>query len=307
MIDVHTHIFPDVRGLTGRGPTRALGYGRILWGAEQIQAYPPLSDGVAHTAEMLIAHMDWAGVEKSVLLQGSFYGACNSYVLDAVHRHPDRLMGAAYVDPWARDFRTAFEQICESGGYCAIKLECSEAAGLCGLHAEARLDCPDLLWFWDELERSGLVLVFDLGAIGSKSYQTSAVRAIAESHPRLRVVIAHLAQPSPCMDTGGPLLRAWEDQISLGLLSNVWFDTAALPAYLPDEDYPYPGAGVYVHRAIDLIGPAKVMWGTDIPGLLAQVTYPQLVKLAKMWVQFLPESDRKLVLGETAHQVFAQR
>lgn len=84
IIDAHTHIFPQVQGLTAAGPTRGLGYGRVAMGSEHIQLMPPLCETTLHTPEMLLAHMDWAGVHKAVLLQAPFYGECNQYVSDAV-------------------------------------------------------------------------------------------------------------------------------------------------------------------------------------------------------------------------------
>jgi predicted TIM-barrel fold metal-dependent hydrolase len=311
IVDAHAHIFLEMRGLIAAGPTRGLGYGRIAIGDEEVQFLPPLGEKTAHTAEMLLAHMDWAGVDKAVLLQGPFYGECNGYVLEAVSRYPDRFIGAAYFDPWAPDSRQAFEAIGASS-FRAVKLECSEATGLCGLHPEARLDTPGIAWLWDELERQRLVLVLDLGAVGSRSYQTGAVRAIAEAHPDLKIVIAHLAQPTPAAEADPGLWHLWLEQIELGKLPNVWFDTASLPAYLSHEGYPFPSAERYLRLAIDRISPARVMWGSDLPGLLAYATYPQLVKLARLPVlavrpghtQFLSPHEQAMVLGGNASQVY---
>ena len=304
IIDAHSHIFPEVRGSAGAGPTRGLGYGRIAVGNEEIQLLPPYNETTVFTSEMLVANMDWAGVDKVVLLQGPFYGECNPYVLEALNRYPDRLIGAAYFDPWEPDNRQNFETLTASSGFRAVKLECSEATGLCGLHPDATLDMPDIAWLWDALERQGLVLTLDLGAIGSRSYQTGAVRAIAQGHPELRIVIAHLGQPNPSAEADAGLWRLWLEQIDLGRLPNVWFDTAALPAYLPDEDFPYPTAERYLHLAIECIGPAKILWGTDQPGLLRHLNYPQLVKLAKLHTQSLSSDEQAMVLGENAMRVY---
>jgi predicted TIM-barrel fold metal-dependent hydrolase len=302
--DAHAHIFPEIRGLIAAGPTRGLDYGRVAVGNEAIQFLPPHCEKTAYIPEMLLANMDWAGVNKAVLLQGPFYGECNQYILEALGRYPDRFSGAAYFDPWAPDSRKILERLFALSSFRAVKLECSEATGLCGIHPGARLNIPDMAWLWDELERRELVLVIDLGAVGSRSYQTSAVRAIAEEHPDLRIVIPHLAQPTPAAEADPRLWRLWLEQIDLGRLPNVWFDSAALPAYLPDEGYPYPSAERYLHLAIDRIGPAKVMWGSDLPGLLAHATYPQLVKLARLHTQFLSPREQAMVLGGNASQVY---
>ena len=304
IIDAHAHIFPEVRGATERGLSRGLGYGRIAVGNEETQLLPPYNETTVFTPEMLLANMDWAGVDKAVLLQGPFYGECNSYVLEALNRYPDRLVGAAYFDPWETNNHQEFETLIASSGFRIVKLECSEATGLCGLHPNARLDAPDVAWLWETLERRGLVLTLDLGAIGSRSYQTGAVRTIAEGHPNLRIVIAHLGQPNPSAEAAAERWGLWQEQIDLGQLPNVWFDTAALPAYLPDEDFPYPTAERYLQLALERIGPSKILWGTDLPGLLRHLNYPQLVKLAQLHTQSLSPNEQAMILGENAMSVY---
>jgi predicted TIM-barrel fold metal-dependent hydrolase len=304
IVDAHAHIFPEIRGLTAAGPTRGLGYGRIAFGDREIQALPPCGERTEFTPKMLLANMDWAGVGKAVLLQGPFYGEFNEYVLEALNKHPDRLIGAAYFDPWTADCRVAFGKIVASSGFRAVKLECTEPTGLCGIHPEARLDMADIAWLWHALVQMRLVLVVDLGAVGSRSYQTSALRTIAESHPNLKIVIAHLSQPTQAAEADPELWPLWLEQIDLGRLPNVWFDCASLPAYVPDEDYPYPTAGRYIRLAVERIGPSKVMWGTDLPGALSNATYPQLVKLAELHTQFLSAHERAMVLGGNALEVY---
>lgn len=306
LIDAHAHIFPEVRGMNAAGPTRGLGYGRVTIGDQTLQLFPPNGAKTEVTPEMLVAYMDWGGVDKTMLLQGPFYGECDQFVLEAIGRYPDRFMGAAYLDPWAADCREAFDKIAASSGFRAVKMECSEASGLCGIHPEGRLDAPDIVWIWDELERRDWVLVFDLGAVGCRSYQTSAVRGIAEAHPKLRIVIAHLGQPNPRVEADPELWEMWEEQIDLGRLPNVWFDNSAVPAYLADEGYPFPSAERYMRLAIDRFGPTKLMWGTDVPGLLSQATYPQLVKLAKLHTHFLSPDEQAMVLGGTAMKVYGE-
>jgi predicted TIM-barrel fold metal-dependent hydrolase len=308
IIDAHAHIFPSVNGLNGAGPTRGRGLGRITIGAQPPQQLlPPLSTHLEHTPEMLIAHMDWLGVDKAVLLQGPFYGECNAYVAAAAARYPDRLIAAAYFDPWAEDSRQTFEQTLSDPVFRAVKLECSVATGLFGIHPQASLAAPELAWLWDELERRGQVLTLDLGAIGSRSYQTAAVRAIAEAHPNLRVVVAHLGQPRPEIDNDERQRRLWQEQLELGRLPNLWFDCAALPAYGAAEGFPFAGVARYLVQAVDRLGPAKILWGTDLPSLFAHATYRQLLDFARQPLAGLPPADLDLILGGNAEFVYERK
>jgi predicted TIM-barrel fold metal-dependent hydrolase len=304
IIDAHAHIMPEVNGQTGSGLTRSQSYGMISWGEQTVRLLPPMTGKTSFPPEVLLENMDWAGVDKAVLLQGPFYGELNDYVAQAVKQWPDRFIGAAYLDPWMPDAANLFETIITSGGFRAVKLECSEATGLCGLHPDARLDALELNWLWQALEQRGVVLTFDLGAVGSRSYQTEAVRMIAETYPRLKIVIAHLGQPTPQAEADPALWTQWQAQIELGQLPNVWFDSAALIAYLPHEEYPYPTAARYLRLAVERIGADRIMWGSDQPGTLTHLTYRQYVALANKHLEFLSSREQSLVLSENALQVY---
>ena len=55
---------------------------------------------------------------------------------------------------------------------------------------------------------------------------------------------------------------------------------------------------------IGRIGPAKVLWGTDQPGLLGHANLPQLVRLAAVHFDFLSADERAMVMGLNALSVY---
>jgi predicted TIM-barrel fold metal-dependent hydrolase len=305
IVDAHAHIMRRVHGQTGSGPTRSLPYGRIQVGDQRVsRLLPPLNRATGFPPEMLLEHMDWAGVDKAVLLQGSFYGTPNHYVAAAVKRWPDRFIGAAFVDPRSRGARRDWDRLTKDQGFTIVKFEMSEGFGFTGLYPDLSLVGDEMAWMWEAAERQNLVIVLDLGAVGSRSYQTAAVREIIARHPRLRVVIAHLAQPPIAHPNDARLDELWQEQIELGRSPNVWFDLSALPAYASPEDYPYASARRYIERAVTLIGAEKLMWGTDLPGLLTHATYPQLLGYVSRHCDFLSADALRGVLGETAWRVY---
>src|SRR5688572_15793784 len=79
IVDAHAHIFDARRGRHSLGIAH-----------NEYQFAP----------EALLAHLDAAGVDRAVLLQGPYYGNMNEYVSEAVERWPERFVGAAYLDPW---------------------------------------------------------------------------------------------------------------------------------------------------------------------------------------------------------------
>jgi hypothetical protein len=302
-VDAHSHIFPRIRGRIAGGSVIGKRYGRATVGEELVEVLPPLNPRVIHTPLMLLAAMDNVGVDRAVLLQGPFYGYCNSYVGKAITQFQARLAGSIAVDPWTDGKRTFEKAYQLAGGARAFKLEFSERTGLSGIHPSAVLGGAEVAWLWSELEMRHLVLVIDLGHIGGRGYQTEALRAIAVRHPRLQIVIAHLGQPNPGVLNDSLERRLWLDQVALGTLPNVSFDTASLPAYFASEAS-YRGLEECLRWAIDTVGAEKIMWGSDIPAMLRMATYRQLHNVIGQSLTFLDNAGQRSVFGENALRVF---
>lgn len=304
IIDAHAHITKAIDGITTSGRTRSLEYGKIAWGKETFRLLPPLATISSFPAEVLLEYMNSAGVEKSVLLQSGFYGDTSAYIAETVARWPDRFVGAGFVDPTSPDARTDFTRCVDEYGFHVLKFEMSVSTGLVGLHPSLRLAGDEMAWIWEESEKRGLVITLDLGAIGSASYQTDGLREIVERHPRLRFVVAHLAQPPVANPNDDVLIRLWEEQIALARHPNIWFDLSALPGYASAvEDYPFPTAAAFVKQAVDAVGADRLLWGTDVPGLLMAATYLQLLRFVTVGCE-LTEDERKRILGLNARDVY---
>ena len=280
MHDAHAHVFPTVAGRTGSGPTQSLTFGRIRHGDCVQQLLSPQNAATQYPAEMLIANLDALGIERAMLLQGPFYGTTNEYQATALAAFPERLWGALRFDPWS-DSPARLRDLVELGRYRGLKLECSVPTGLTGIHPQLALGDPDLDWIWRMLAERDLALTLDLGKPGTASYQTGAVAGIARRHPGLRILIAHLGQPDASCLRPGSRRDLWHGQLALGALPNVWFDCAALPVYFPDEEYPQPSAIACMREAFRLLGPSKILWGTDQPGVLHHLSLRYLIRLAR--------------------------
>jgi predicted TIM-barrel fold metal-dependent hydrolase len=121
-------------------------------------------------------------------------------------------------------------------------------------------------------------------------------------------VIAHLAQP-PLAAAGNSEREAlWEAQLLLARRPNVWLDLSALPAYAATiEEYPYPTAQSYIERAVELVGADRLLWGSDVPGVLSVATYAQLFGFVARHCDFLAAGDRARILGLNAEDLYFSR
>lgn len=304
IIDAHAHLVPAPRGHIARGDVRDAGFGWVTIGTtERLRVLPPTHRRFDFSVAILLELMNYAGVDRMVLLQGPFYGDFNNETSAAVAHYPTRFLGAGLLDPWATESRTLFTRLTTELGYRCIKLELSRDWGLSGLRPGLSLDDPAIAWLWDQAENLAMTITLDLGPIGESAYQTAAVAGLAKRHPGLRFVLPHLGNPNPAAERSPQLWQQWRDQISLGQLPNVWFDLSALP-HRANEPYPFPSVARWIHMALEEISADRLLWGTDVPGLLTAGTYPQLLDATRVHLKALPAPVVDGILGLNALQAY---
>ena len=305
MIDAHVHIFPEVRGYGPNGKTRSAGFGRIDSGdGKPAYVLPVTNEKTSHTVDMLLHNMSRYQIDKAVLLLCPCYGDWSDYVQKACYDYPEKFTASAFFDPWRGDAKEYYAEKLKNRFWKNIKIEFSENGGLCGVYPTANLDCPDMRWLWEAMESDGKTVSFDLGKPGDRSYQTKQIRAIAERHPNLKIVICHMGQPSRQAEQDSELWCEWLDQIRLGQLENVWFDLSAMPYHVQEERYPFPSTQRYFDLALSIVGAEKLMWGSDIPWLLGTATYGQLVAHGCSLVERLSVGEQKKILAENALAIY---
>ena len=79
IIDIHAHIYPKVAGITDGAPMTGETLGRVRVGNEMRQFLPPAFEKIRSTPEMLLAYMDWQGIDKALLMPNPYYGYFNDY------------------------------------------------------------------------------------------------------------------------------------------------------------------------------------------------------------------------------------
>lgn len=306
IIDAHAHIFKEMRGRTGTGPTRSLPFGKVQRGDGSIvRLLPPLCpEPAAFPAEVLLEHMDWAGVDKAVLLQAPFYGDVNEYIREAVKQWPGRFIGSGQVDPRAANAKETFRRITNEFGFRILKFEMSPGTGLLGPYPDLKLDDDSMAWVWCEADHARMAITLDLGGVASSSYQTKELARVMARHPNVRIIITHLAHPPMDKEDDSHLDALWQEQILLARHPNVWLDLSALPECKHAEAHPFPSARRYIRRAAAMVGTDKLLWGSDAPGLLLRATYPQLLGFVVGACNIFSEEDIGKILGGNAVQAY---
>lgn len=272
IIDFHTHVFPpDVKkhrsNYIERDPCFAILY----------------SDPKAKiaTADELIASMDEAGVDISVILNIGWttHELCvetNDYIIDAVSRYPRRLVGFGAVQP-------------NSPKAAVAEIERCAKAGIRGV-GEMR---PDIQLFdlSDEmvmaplaevLKEHRLVLLLHASEPIGHDYPGKGIMTpgilypFITSFPDLTIVCAHWG--------GGLPFYALMPEVKKAI-DNVYFDSAASSFLYTPQVY---------NQVIQLVGADKVLFGSDYPLLTQRRLLNEIETLD------LTEETKNLVLAGNA-------
>jgi L-fuconolactonase len=228
----------------------------------------------------LIREMTAAGVQRAVLVPPSFEGDRNDLVLEATRMHPERFAAMGRVPVERPENRELLRTWKDQPGMLGVRMTFHKEPHRTWL-LEGKLD-----WFWEAAEQCEIpVMVFAPGVIPK-------IAEIAARHPRLRLVMDHLALALDVRDAA--ITEALAPVFTLARHSNVAVKTSALPKYVT-EPYPFPSLHPHIRRIVDAFGPQRVFWGSDFTGL--QCTYRQAVTLFTEELAFLSQADKEWIMG----------
>jgi predicted TIM-barrel fold metal-dependent hydrolase len=278
IIDAHTHLFPpefahDRARLAATDQWFALTYG----------------DGRARmaTAEELLANLDAAGIDAAVVCGWPWRDlavcrAHNDYLLDAAQRWAGRIWPLAIVPPLAGAAALAE----------ATRTLDAGAVGLGELNADAQgfnFTTPATLAPLTALltERNAPLLIHTSEPLGHQypgkgTATPDRLIPFLQANPDLRVIAAHWGGGLPFYELM-PEIAA--------IARNVWYDSAAT-TYLYDF--------AIFARVAALVGPKRILWGTDYP-LLRHTPFLRHTRAAG-----LDAAALSAVLGGNARRLFGR-
>ena len=241
------------------------------------------------TPEELFAHCRPVGVRRIVLIQMSFYGFDNSYMLDVIADHPGVFSGVGIVDHHGSDLAATMKELGKKGvrgyrlhahGNDATKWVDDEGMGrLCKTAREnGWAVCP-------------LINPTDL----------PVVDALCKKYPGTRVVIDHFAR----IGVSGTIdEKQLSELCQLSRYPDVHVKTSAFYA-LGKKKAPYDDLVPMIRRLVDAYGPGRLMWATDCPYQVQEnYTYRDSIALIRDRIDFLSDSDKEQILRGTAERVY---
>ncbi|CAJ0721979.1 MULTISPECIES: amidohydrolase family protein [Ralstonia] len=262
-IDMHAHVFE--RGLQLADARR----------------YAPTYDA---PLPAYLAQLDAHGVSHGVLVQPSFLGVDNSYLLAALKQAPQRLRGVAVIDPAAPE--TLLTQM-NAEGIVGIRLNLIGAA-------DPQLKSP--VW------QAALARLHALGWHVELHVEARRLPALLQPllEAQVSVVVDHFGRPDPALGVDDPGFAAL---LAAGRSRRVWVKISG--AYRNGAN----GRGEAIALAAmprlkDALGLDRLVWGSDWP----HTQFESQIDYDKMWAfagVLLPSAaDRKQVLVDTPAQLF---
>ncbi len=225
------------------------------------------------TVEELLAMMDHHGIERAVIQQ-SLVNEQNDMIAESVKKYPNRLAGSMIITPeddWKKRMQKYHEQ-----GLNSVKFE-METHTAKGAYPNARFNDRDMMEIFDEGEKLGLTMVIDPARIDLPSFDPEGLHEAISGHPDLKFVLCHLGFPMP-IDTE-ERMQEWYKMIDCAKYENCWVDISAMPDLFLYERPKYPTMKKLLRWVKETYGCKKLIWGTDIPGLLKSETYQNMIQI----------------------------
>jgi predicted TIM-barrel fold metal-dependent hydrolase len=251
----------------------------------------PYPDGAVtwrepHPVAALLATLDTVGVEAAVQVTPSPEGWDNSYSLEAVAAHPERLSAFGRIDPTAPDPEARLGAWLREPGATGVRLTSFGAGAAAGGGLLALED------FWAACER--LAVPVSLFAPDSL---LEAVRVL-ERHPDLRLIVDHmgLGVYPGCEDPlkGLSVLGEFEPFAAVRVKVSGLVEVSA-------EEFPFRDVHEHLASAVARFGSERLIWGSNHPVVLHKCTYAQSLEFLYE-CEFLSDTDLRDLLGDTIRE-----
>jgi predicted TIM-barrel fold metal-dependent hydrolase len=278
IIDFHTHIFPPWLKESRDEYAKSDPCFSLLYSQPKARMA---------TAEEVIASMDEAGIDVSVVLNIGWvsHELCvktNDYILDSVSRYPTRLVGFCAIQPRAGDAAIAELERCNQAGARGIGELRSDVQGFNLADETTMKPLVDIA-----LKHDLIFLTHSSEPVGHEysgkgSITPDILYSFVTAFPNLKLVCAHWG--------GGLPFYALMPEVAKAL-GNVFFDTAATGFLYKPEIF---------EQLSRIIGSDKILFGTDYP-LMRQNRV-----IAQIQSSQLPEADKARILGTNAQKLLCR-
>jgi predicted TIM-barrel fold metal-dependent hydrolase len=245
------------------------------------------------TPEELFKHSKPAGVNRINLIQMSFYGFDNSYMLDMIALYKDVFAGTAVIDPHAATPEKEMTALAQ------------KRVRAFRIHPRLSKQ-PVEKW----LTPAGYTKMFAAGARNNQAMSClidpdalPEVDRMCRKFPDTPIIIDHLCRIGVSGTVADSDVKALCD---LAQHKRVMVKVGAFYA-LGKKKPPYTDLAPLIERVVKAFGARRCMWETDCPFQVDRDKYQDSIDLVRKHLDFLTAEDRDWLLRRTAEEFFFKK
>lgn len=251
---------------------------------------PPQMNPAVFLPEDILELAKPSGVNRFILVQMSYYGFDNSYMVDVIHRAPHIFKGIAVIDWRDKNPDVTMRALAKEGirGFRIYPDGASSSRWLDGNGFDAMFRCA-------AQERLAICPLIDPEALPSIDQQ-------CQKFPDTPIIIDHLAR----IGMQGKIRdRDIRELCMLARHPHVQVKVSAFYA-LGQKKPPHLDLAHLIRRVYEAFGPNRLMWGSDCPFQIAAETYEDSISLIRDLLPFLSTEDQDWMLRHAAEDFFFQ-
>lgn len=275
-VDSHAHVFSSTLPLARQ------------------RRYAPSYDA---PLERYLGELDRRGISHGVLVQPSFLGTDNSYLLRALAAAPQRLRGVAVIDPLAAAADPRSLDALAAAGVVGIRLN------LIGMPDADFTSAP---WRTVLPRIAGLGWHIEVHCEARRLMDIAKPLLARDGSDALTLVVDHFGRPDPALGVEDPGFR---QLLALGQTGRVWVKVSA--AYRNGGTSVDPSGQRTAHAALpclrEAFGLERLVWGSDWPHTQfeSRQTFGDTWDLLHALIP--DEGQRQIVLAEAPARLFGFR
>lgn len=289
---------------------RGGGHGKLLWTRDgedySTQYLPPTLTRLSAPPELMVAQMDYVGVDKAVLQSGHLYGRLNRYLADAVAKYPDRFWAMALVDEWRVDQAGQIRSLDRAINELGLHGVWFQTGHLKAHKRTERLTDPLFRPFWDAVRDMGVPVFWHVTSAepGPEAFidELEALAEWTQLYPDVQGFFTHGIPLSRFMAKGNVAIpeRVWTLLGQTNTLAEILIPIFQSAVW----DYPYAEARPVIGEYYERLGPSRLAWGSDMPNVERHCTYRQSLDYLRLYCDFIPKADMELICGGNVAHLF---
>lgn len=219
----------------------------------------------AFTYQECLQLMDEAGVDRVMIVPGSWEGDRIDYALEACEKHPDRFGVMARIPQNKPEEAMAMLKDWQS-------IPAVKGTRLTFHRPVDRNWMIDgtMNWYWPFAEKMNIKTMIHAPLWKRETGE------VAKRHPGLKLIIDHMGIFTRLVDDA---IDYWvEETIELARHPNIYVKVSAIPSY-STQPYPYENVNKYVRQVVEAFGANRCFWGTDLTRQISHgLTYKQCIE-----------------------------